>query len=75
MIIETIISTMSKEKTSNISIWYKKKKILVLISPYSPSTTHTNMLENKFASISYTDNASIFKCIIKKKNFLMKKCT
>ena len=34
------------------------------------------MLENKFASISYTDNASIFvECIIKNHNFLMKKCT
>ena len=77
MIIETIISTMSKEKKPQTSPFgIKKKNKLVLISPYLPSTTHTNMLENKFASISYTDNASIFvECIIKNQNFLMKKCT
>ena len=68
MILETIISTISEKKILNISPFgIKKIEEYLLISPYLPSTTHNNLLSNKCASISYTDNANIFvECILKK---------
>ena len=69
MIKESILITTSKKGVPHIApmgIKYLGKK--VIISPYIPSQTYNNLLENSYAVINYTDDVSIFaNCITGKK--------
>ena len=76
MIIETIVSTISKKNIVNFAPFgIKRTNKFIFISPYVPSVTLQNLLDNKFAAINYIDESEYFvNCIIGKKNFKKKKC-
>ena len=77
MIFETIIGTINKKGIVNFAPFgIKKEKNFVLISPYIPSKTLSNLGSTKYASINYIDDASYFvNCIIGQKIFRKKKCS
>ena len=76
MIIESIVSTVSKKGRINFAPFgVTKKKKEILISPYVPSTTLQNLKSNKCAVINYIDDATFYvNCITgEKKNLKRKK--
>tara|TARA_B100001027_G_scaffold201100_1_gene160904 strand:+ start:103 stop:669 length:567 start_codon:yes stop_codon:yes gene_type:complete len=76
MILETLIcSTNFNEEVNVAPFGIQKKKDIVVISPYLPSKTHENLLQNKFATVNHTDDAGLFvNCFLKKKKFKLAKC-
>lgn len=76
MIIETIVTTTNKQDEVNFAPFgIKRTNRYVFISPYIPSVTLENLLENQFAVINYLDDSAFFvNCIIGKKKFKKKKC-
>ena len=77
MIIESIVSTVSKRRSVNFAPFgIRKEKKEIIISPYIPSTTLNNLRSTGNASINYTDDATFFvNCLLGKKNFQKKKCS
>ena len=58
MIIETIVSTISKKNIVNFAPFgIKRTNKFIFISPYVPSVTLQNLLDNKFAAINYIDES------------------
>ena len=77
MIIESIVSTVSKRRSVNFAPFgIRKEKKEIIISPYIPSTTLNNLEETGNASVNYIDDAAFFvNCIIGKKKFEKIKCS
>ena len=77
MIIETIISTLdTKQKVNFAPFGIQRKKNIIYISPYIPSTTMENLIQSGRAVVNYIhDSAYFVNCIIKKKNFKKEKCS
>ena len=74
MIIESIVSTVSKKGRINFAPFGVTKKKKILISPYVPSTTLQNLKSNKCAVINYIDDATFYvNCITGEKNLKRKK--
>ena len=69
MIIETIISTLdTKQKVNFAPFGIQRKKNIIYISPYIPSTTMENLIQSGRAVVNYIhDSAYFVNCIIKKK--------
>mgnify|MGYP001158370980 FL=1 len=74
MIRESIVITTDKKNNVHIApmgIIFKKKN--VIISPFVPSKTYSNLKEHPYATINFTDNVKIFSdCILGKKKFKIK---
>jgi len=74
MISESIVITTDKKKNVHVApmgIIFKKKDII--ISPFIPSKTCSNLKEYPYAVINFTDNVKIFSdCILGKKKFKIK---
>ena len=71
MILETLICSINNNQEVNIAPFgIRRNKDVIVISPYLPSKTHENLHETKYASINYTDDASLFvNCFLKRKKF------
>lgn len=76
MILETLICSLDSNEEINVAPFgIKKKKDLIVISPYLPSRTHENLLNNEYASINYADDIGLFvNCFLNKNKFKFKKC-
>ena len=70
MIRESIVITTDKKNNVHVApmgIIFKKKYII--ISPFVPSQTYSNLKEYPYAVINFTDDVKIFSdCILGKKN-------
>lgn len=77
MILETLICSLNSNEEINVAPFgIKKKKDLVVISPYLPSRTHENLLNNEYASVNYVDDVSLFvNCFLNKQKFKLKRCS
>ena len=75
MIIESIVSTVSKRRSVNFAPFgIRKEKKEIIISPYIPSITLQNLRSNKCAVVNYIEDASFYvNCIIGKKKFKKEK--
>ena len=75
MIVETIITSVSKSGSLNIAPFgIKRNPKFIYISPYIPSKTLQNLRETNVAVINYLDNSEVFvNCIIGENNILKKK--
>ena len=61
MIRESIVITTDSSNNSHVvpmGIIFNKKKII--ISPFVPSKTYLNLIENPYAVINFTDDVNIF---------------
>ncbi len=71
MIRESIVITTDSSNNSHVvpmGIIFNKKKII--ISPFVPSKTYLNLIENPYAVINFTDDVNIFvDALLGKKNF------
>ena len=71
MIRESIVITTDKKNNVHVApmgIIFKKKYII--ISPFVPSQTYSNLKEYPYAVINFTDDVKIFSdCILGKKKF------
>ena len=76
MIIESIIISSDLSGLINFAPFgIKKKDDLIFISPYFPSKTLENLQINKYASVNYTDQATVFvDCLLGKKKFKTNQC-
>ena len=74
MIRESIVITTDKKNNVHVApmgIIFKKKYII--ISPFVPSQTYSNLKEYPYAVINFTDDVKIFSdCILGKKKFKIK---
>ena len=75
MIIESIVSTVSKRRSVNFAPFgIMKEKKEIIISPYIPSITLQNLRSNKCAVVNYIEDASFYvNCILGKKKFKKEK--
>ena len=74
MIRESIVITTDKKNNIHVApmgIILKEKKII--ISPFIPSKTYSNLKEYPYAVINFTDDVKIFSdCVLGKKRFKVK---